>query len=297
MIVPSWQESLVALLSAETVEELWTVLLVPHSIRSSSGWDEPFELFRHFHREDASDAAMTALLLCTDHRWRKAAHRLINELARSGMLDEPALDDLAESFLRPEIIVSAPRELFDGHPVIFTKPDTESTLNVVALAPRVSRGRGATDGALVRRGVWPPLRRWAAAHQVRCEAGRWRPLLAMADSAPSRDAAAIAAGVMDAATSIERDDRAEAVEIGLTWGSGTVRLAALPALADLAGDEAATRRAIDDPAAKVRAWVPKEPAGTPKPAADSPAKPATRKSSTDSPGQPSLFDPVATDSF
>jgi hypothetical protein len=74
MIVPSWPETLVGLHSAETLEDLWRVLLMPHGVRSVSAWDEPFELFRQFHCDDATDAAMTALLLCSDHRWRKASH-------------------------------------------------------------------------------------------------------------------------------------------------------------------------------------------------------------------------------
>jgi hypothetical protein len=42
--VPSWPETFFALLSAETADELWTVLEVPHGIRSLSGWDDPFEI-------------------------------------------------------------------------------------------------------------------------------------------------------------------------------------------------------------------------------------------------------------
>lgn len=67
---PSWQETFLALHRAATLEELRTVLLVPHSNRSSSAWEEPFALFRRFHADDAEHAAITVALLCTDHRWR-----------------------------------------------------------------------------------------------------------------------------------------------------------------------------------------------------------------------------------
>jgi hypothetical protein len=68
VIVPSWQETFLDLHETQTPEELWIVLLVPHGIRSSSTWDEPYFLFHRFHDEDPTDAPTTALLLCTDHR-------------------------------------------------------------------------------------------------------------------------------------------------------------------------------------------------------------------------------------
>jgi hypothetical protein len=64
----------------------------------------------------------------------------------------------------------------------------------------------------------------------------------------------ILAGVMDAADSIPEVERSAAIEVGLTSGSGIVRLAALPALAELEGPDAAKRRATTDPSEKVRAW-------------------------------------------
>lgn len=51
-------------------------------------------------------------------------------------------------------------------------------------------------------------------------------------------------------------ERAEAVAAGLASGSGIVRLAALPALAEIEGMDHALARAANDPSAKVRAWTP-----------------------------------------
>ena len=79
---PSWQETFLALHRAATLEELWTVLLGPHGIRSSSAWEEPFALFRRFHADDSEHAATTVALLCTDHRWRKGTNRLIEHARR-----------------------------------------------------------------------------------------------------------------------------------------------------------------------------------------------------------------------
>ncbi len=71
MIVPSVSETHVALQTAETLDELWSVLAVPHGLHSVTGWDEAHHLFCQFHGDDADRAVVTALLLCTDARWRK----------------------------------------------------------------------------------------------------------------------------------------------------------------------------------------------------------------------------------
>lgn len=267
MIVPSWQETILDLHEAQTPEELWTVLLAPHGIRSSSAWEEPYLLFRRFHIDDPTDAATTALLLCTDYRWRKATHHLVHELADSGLLDEHALDQLAEWLVVADLEVWVPRHLFAKVPVGFSNSRThDATLTVELPLPEQAPGRsGRRPGAdLVRvsRSVWPPLRRWAATRHVRSDPTRWRDLIDTATGLPSRDAAMILAGVMDAADTIPEVDRAAAIEVALTSGSGIVRLAALPAFATLRGPEAATARAANDPSEKVRAWATKSPAPT-----------------------------------
>jgi hypothetical protein len=101
------------------------------------------------------------------------------------------------------------------------------------------------------------LRRWAAAHLVRQDPSRWRKLLDLATGLSSGDAAALVAGIMDAAEHIAHGERTLAVAAGLDSGSGVVRLAALPALAALEGTQAALTRAATDPSARVRAWTPR----------------------------------------
>ncbi|MDE0778266.1 MAG: hypothetical protein OSB43_18455 [Nocardioides sp.] len=262
MIVPSWQETFLDLHAAQTPEELWIVLLVPHGIRSSSAWEEPYLLFRHFHLEVPTDAATTALLLCTDYRWRKATHHLIHELADSGLLDEHALDQLATWFLAADLELKVPRRLFAGAPVVFASSRTDDATRTVELprperVPAHSGRRRDADLVDVPRSVWPPLRRWAAAHHLRYATASWSDLVAIADELPSRDAAMILAGVMDAADTIPEGERGTAVDLGLTSGSGIVRLAALPALAAFEGLDAASKRAAADPSEKVRAWAEK----------------------------------------
>lgn len=230
---PSWQETMVELHRADSVEQLWTVLVTPHGIRSSAMWEEPYGLFRRFHEDDSENAEMTAALLCTDHRWRNGTHLLIDHLARSGLLSDAALDQMARWFLEDDLLVTAELDVDD---------DTTSV--------------GASDGEfLVRRGIPPPLRRWAAARVVGRDPSRWRMVLDRAQRLSARDTAAVAAGVMDRAGRIPPAERHEAVEVGLGWGSGIVRLVALIALADSLGNDVAIARAADDPSAKVRAWA------------------------------------------
>jgi hypothetical protein len=217
-------------------------------------------LFRRFHGEDPTNAPTTALLLCTDHRWRNATHHLIHELDDSGLLDEHALDQLATWFLAANLVLKVPRRLFHGAPVIITRSGSSDATTIVEL-PRPANGpadrRRGEDLVSVARSTWPPLRRWASARQLRSATAGWRDLVAIAKRLPSRDAAMTLAGMMDAADAIPEGDRVTAVEVGLTSGSGIVRLAALPALAAIEGLDAATRRAAADPSDKVRSWAEK----------------------------------------
>jgi hypothetical protein len=250
MSIPTWQETFLNLHRASTLDELWSVLVAWHGIGSSTQWEEPFILFRRFHADNPDGAAITAALLCTDHRWRKGSHHLIVRLVDSGVLTDADQHQLAEWFVGASLSVEIAAETFDG-------PTSEFASD--ANGSDVVETPGAHEGpeiVVVSRGIWPPLRRWAAAYLVCDDAGRWRRLLESAKDMSSGDAAALAAGVMDAAHHIPRDQRAVAVAIGLDSGSGIVRLAGLPALAALEGLDAALARAAADPSAKVQAWKP-----------------------------------------
>jgi hypothetical protein len=261
-MIPTWIETFEDLQSASTVEELWGVLLGWHGIRNSSVWDEPYLLFIRFHRHDSTKADVTAALLCSDHRWRNAAHHLIDRLTTSDVLDDEQLDRLAAWFTG---------ETFETQ---------------VETADGQHRNRAST----IRRPIWPPLRRWAARHEVARHPERWRAVIDASTALPSRDAAATIAGVMDAADHIPPDQRATLAEVGLNHGSGTVRLAALPIIAATSGTDAAITAAQQDPSAKVRAWKPNPSATARTP--DATAEPSgSANNSTDvSISQASLFD-------
>ena len=259
----SWVETFVDLHSAATVEQLWSVLLGWHGIRGSAAWDEPYLLFRKFHRDEPTDAEVTAALLCTDHRWRNASHRLIDHLAEPGLLSAAQLDMLADWFTRDAFEIE------------------------VATEARVRRmGPGDKTISTSRRPIWPPLRRWAARHQVERRPERWRDVIEGGSTLPSRDSTAIVAGVMDAAEHVAPSHLPTLVSIGTGHGSGVVRLAALPVLAKTEGLDAAMAQARSDRSAKVRAWKP-QPPRTPQRDDDVPSE---AESSPPSDGRPTLFD-------
>jgi hypothetical protein len=258
-ITPSWAETFLALQSARTAEELWAVLLAWHGIRASSMWEEPLMLFLRFHRDQAMDAEVTAALLCTDYRWRKASHHLVERIVTSGVLSAGQIEVLAEWFLE---------EAFE----VDVEADSE---------------RSRSAAATLRRPIWPPLRRWAARRILERDPQRWRDLIDAASTLSSRDAAAAVAGVMDAADHLQPVDLRVVASIGLQHGSGIVRLAALPLLAKSAGIDTAVARARADPSAKVRAW---KPHSAPEPnqdvGVDEPSSPTRSRSD----GQASLFE-------
>jgi hypothetical protein len=277
MTAPGWLDTFHDLHAASSVEELWGVLLSWHGIRSSTQWEEPYVLFRRFHAEEPSGAVITAALLCTDHRWRKASHHLIARIIDSGLLAAADEVQLAEWFTAP--VLGVELEAAENASVDEVADLSASLVMVPVGDPSVS---------VVERSIWPPLRRWAAARLVAQDPKCWRSLLDTALALPARDGAALAAGVMDATTHLPSAERAEAVAAGLASGSGIVRLAALPALAEIEGMDHALARAATDPSAKVRAWTPtvqvtpgSDPATTPGATVD--------PRGTQEPGQDRLF--------
>jgi hypothetical protein len=191
----------------------------------------PFMLLSRFHRDQSLDAEVTAALLCTDYRWRKASHHLVERIVASGVLDPRQIGALADWFL-------------------------EDVFEIEVEGDRSRPGGAAVTMTTLRRSIWPPLRRWAARHILERDPQRWRDLIDAASTLPPRDAASAAAGVMDAADHLPPVDLTVVASIGVQHGSGIVRLAALPLLAKLAGVDAALERARADPSAKVRAWKP-----------------------------------------
>lgn len=139
------------------------------------------------------------------------------------------------------------------------------------------------------RQVFPPLRRWAAAHELVREPAAWPALLARAGELNARDAAAVAAGLLDRVEVLTRDAQAFLVKQVTTWPHHAVRRLALEYIVARDGAEAASLLAQDDPNARIRAWAAKlmTPSPVEPPQADAGAH--TDTSASDRAGQATLF--------
>ena len=155
--------------------------------------------------------------------------------ATSGLADSPTVHPgLVDSLSAEEPVVELP---------VGNTPVDGATTNRRASMVRIARP------------VWPALKRWAAAHQVRSGTRSWDELFAIAEGMRPSNSAALLAGVMDAADVLPPTQRDAAAEAGLASRHRSVRLAALPILAGLHGIDEAIRRASGDPSASVRAWA------------------------------------------
>lgn len=226
-------EDLVAIASAATAEDLWRHLLAYPTLRAEREDFEAIVVFRRLHKEDTRDAARTAALLCTDHRWRNAAMRLIVHIDATELLATSELDDLAGAFFGDDFYRwTLPRPwLHDG------------TIHAPA-------GR-RDDTFVVERLIPPSLRRWAAGRITRSDPSRSAEVIERVAELDAHSGDALMTGLLDACNSWPPDARAAMVELGCAWSNGTVRLAALRLLADVDPDDA-VRRAAADPSAKVR---------------------------------------------
>jgi len=197
--------------------------------------------FKTLHKDRHATALRTAQLICTDQRWRRVTSTLVIDLEQSGILDEPALDQLADGFLWKDTL---------GWPV----PDEWLRDGTVRVRPKNSNpGR---LGVVIDRPIRPPLRRWAAARVAAREPARLGDVLACIDRMDARDGDAIMAGLLDAAGAIPLGARRALTQLGCSWPSGTVRLRALKLVAE-SDEERALHRATSDPSGTVRAWAQK----------------------------------------
>ena len=103
----------------------------------------------------------------------------------------------------------------------------------------------------IERQIAPPLRRWAAAADLRRDPRRLAALAGRALELESRDGAAVMAGVLDAIEVLDDRTARRAIELGLDWPRGSVRIQALDLLAAFDAELARSLAAVD-PDAKVR---------------------------------------------
>jgi hypothetical protein len=152
-------DRLAELRAAASVADLHRLLVTSRLIGSSTRHQEAVELFVLHHRANPAGAVDTAVLLCTEGRWNRCTAKLIAGICATGILDDDALDALAERLLwaeRPSV----------RHPLFWLGLEWMS----IDLASGDVVGRGVDPDRLVdhqRSPAEPPLLRWAAGHLLR----------------------------------------------------------------------------------------------------------------------------------
>jgi len=241
-------EDLIALHTAASVEDLWRTLIVGPGLRDGQLF-EAVGLFQRHHGRGEPEALRTALLLCTDRRWDRDSGRLVAALVETGILDDADIGELIECFLWSD-------RYRVTCPAAWVSPEwIEIDLGNGPGARRPRPVHVDPDAPVpVERPIPPPLRRWAAAADLRKDPGRLTSLTGRALELDSRHGAAVMAGILDAVDVLDQRTARQAIERGLGWPRGSVRVQALDLLAGVDVELARARAAVD-PDAKVRAWT------------------------------------------
>lgn len=236
------------LAALEDAEELCRRLLgAPFGWGSSTSHMEAVELLAKVHGTSELPASFVALMVCTCRRWDRVTTRLIASVEDSALLDDAELDELADSFLCDEHVIS--------YPLAWVSPQW--------LEVELDAGNGRTytvdDDTLAQHHplVEPPLRRWAARRALRSNPARLDDLLRAARGFEPRHRDALVHGLLDAADAIDEARRRRLIHRGLRTAQASVRRTALDRLCELDGPEKARRRARADSNAEVRKWRPR----------------------------------------
>ncbi|MGH3001475.1 MAG: hypothetical protein ACRDM1_02200 [Gaiellaceae bacterium] len=222
------------------------LLASPSGWASSTRYAEAVELLASVADDGELPVSLVALLLCTCRRWDRVTARLIAGVEGSGLLDEDELNDLAESLLADELVIS--------YPLAWVSPQWLD----VDLRDGTSRVYRVDENTLAehRPSLEPPLRRWAARRALRADPERLDDLLHAASRLEPRHRDALVHGLLDAADVLDEDRRRSLVRCGLETARAGVRRTALDRLCELDGPETARRRARADANAAVRRWQP-----------------------------------------
>lgn len=155
-------QDLGALWLNESTGGLYRALLCGPGRPPSSDHLEAVSLFRRHHAEESEGAELTALLLVTERRWRGAAARVMREVEALAILDEDALDHLAELFVWADDLWVDCRRGWLEPKVEAAHADTPVPLRRDLLEVLVDAGRGEEASDLAARDPAKQVRRWAA---------------------------------------------------------------------------------------------------------------------------------------
>ncbi len=276
MILP-WLEDSARISGAATPDALWRYLVGNVHLRAMPNTFEAVSAFQRLHRDRPAHALRTAQLICTDLRWRRVTAPLIVDIEQSGILDDRALDQLADGFLWEDTLAW---------------PVPEQWLRDGTVRVRRGNHKPGRTAVVIDRMIPPPLRRWAAARVVGHQPRRAADVLDRIGGMDAGAGDATMAGLLDAAASLPPEARVALTELGCAWPNGTVRLRALKLLAET-DREAAIRSAAIDASATVKAWGQKLASQLPlrdRPAEDRAAAERQQPTRQAAAPQPSLFD-------
>ena len=208
------------------------------------------DVFRRLHGGGEPGAFDSALLLCTDWRWRGVSAKVISGIVDSGILDEGDQDRLADVLLWQETVHCR-------HPIwwigtTFVEYDLESP------GPGRRIRVDPNTPTTAPRSVWPPLRTWAAAHLLSRHQASASDVLEWARSLPARDAAAVVTGAVRVVDALDDDQAHTVLDAALTWGHKGPRKAALERLLLDGEDGLVQKLAGNDPDASIRWWADKQ---------------------------------------
>lgn len=235
--------------AAETSDDLRRVLVMHPPVRKTADAFEPYVLLSKHHKIDPAGSTVTAMLMVTDVRWRSGAGNLIRRIEQSGMVDDGALDLLAEAFLaaRDALYWDVPDEWF-GDEIVIAIDDADQEIVD-------EKGEDDDRPTVARRVVYPPLRRWAAGRLVGRQPERWSDVFERAGHLDARAAAAIVSGLLDVIDSLPAATQEFLIDEAVRWPNHSVRRLALGLVAGRRGREAARALAAADANAGVRDWA------------------------------------------
>jgi hypothetical protein len=238
MITRSELDDWAAISGAGSPDQLWRYLATHPTLRAMPEGSRALSVFRTLHKAGTAPGALaTVALLCTDPRWRRVTAPLIVDIDQTDILREAELDELADGFL------------WDDH-YAWVVPQAwlrDETMWSAGRRPR------RWTAIVLRRGIPPPLRRWAAARIARRHPERSGDVLERIEGLDARAGDAAMAGLLDACVGFPDEVRDVLIELGSAWPTGRVRLVALQLVAARDADRAVVL-ALGDPSEKIRVW-------------------------------------------
>lgn len=212
------------------------------------------DTFQRLHGSGATGSYDSAVLLCTDRRWRNVTAKVITGIADSGILADCDQDRLANSLLWQQ-------ELRYEHPLwwignTFVEIDLDS--------PGPSRPARLEPNMPVTacRYIWPPLRTWAAGWILGRQLASVAEVLDCARSLPARDGTAVVTGAVRAVSNLADDQARTVLDAALSWRHKTPRKAALQRLLADGEDELVHTLAHKDSDASIRQWASRQLTGS-----------------------------------